>query len=54
MYRDSPKGLCKMYYYNVVYGFINYVLSNQRNISGYGIRCPCKKYKNKKFLDQEL
>ena len=37
-----------MYYCNGVQGFINYTLSNLRNISGDGIRCPCKRCKNKK------
>jgi hypothetical protein len=32
----------------LIQGFINYALSNPRNISGGGIRCPCKKCKNKK------
>ena len=35
-------------YYNGIQGFINYVLSNLRNISGCHIRCSCKKFKNKK------
>jgi len=46
MYRDSPKGCMRLI---IVMGFIiNYVLSNLRNISGGGIRCLCKKCKNKK------
>ena len=48
MYRDSLKGLCKMDYCNGVEGFINYALSNLKNISGGGTRCPCKRCKNKK------
>jgi hypothetical protein len=40
-----------MDYCNVVQGFINYALSNLKNISGEGIRCLCKKCKNKKFFD---
>jgi hypothetical protein len=50
MYRDSPERLCKMNYYNGVQGFINYTLSNPRNISGENIRCPCKSCK-KKIID---
>ena len=33
MYRDLPKGLCMMEYCNEIHGFINYILSNMRNIS---------------------
>ena len=51
MYRDSLEGLCRMNYCNEVKGFINYVLSNLRNISGGVIRCSCKSCKNKKFFD---
>jgi hypothetical protein len=40
MYRDSPKGLRKMDYCNGVHGFINYALSNLKNISGDSIRYP--------------
>ena len=36
-----------MDYCNGVRGFINYALSNPRNITGGGIRCPCKRCKNK-------
>jgi hypothetical protein len=46
--------LCMMNYCNGVEDFINYVLSNSRNISGGGIRCPCKRCKNKKFLDLDI
>ena len=49
MYRDSPQRLWRMDYCNKVQGFINYALSNPRNISEGGIRCPCKKCKNKKI-----
>jgi hypothetical protein len=38
-----------MDYCNGVEGFINYALSNPTNINEGGIRCPCKKYKNKDF-----
>jgi len=51
MYRDSLEGLRKMNYYNEVQSYINYILSNPRNISGNGVRCPCKRYMNKNFLD---
>ena len=37
-----------MNYCNEIQGFINYAISNSRNISGGGIRCPCKRCKNKK------
>jgi hypothetical protein len=43
-----------MDYYNRIKGFINYALSNLRNISGGNIRCPCKSCKNKKFLDPDI
>jgi len=48
MYQDSPKRLRMMDYCNWIEGFINYVLSNPRNISGDGIRYPYKGCKNKK------
>jgi len=35
--------------WRIVYdGLDSYTLSNMRNISGGGIRCPCKRCKNKK------
>jgi len=37
MYRDSLQGLRRMDYHNEVQSFINYALSNSRNISGDGI-----------------
>ena len=40
-----------MDYYNQVETFINNAPSNSRNVSGGGIRYPCKERKNKKFLD---
>jgi hypothetical protein len=43
-----------MDYYNGIEGFINYTLSNLRNISESGIRCPCKRCNNKKFLDLDV
>jgi hypothetical protein len=49
MYQDSPKALHMMNYCNGIEGFINYTLSNPINFSGGGIRCSCKKCKNKKI-----
>jgi hypothetical protein len=43
-----------MDYCNEVQGFINYTISNPRDISGSGIRCSCKRCKNKKFLDPDV
>ena len=40
-----------MDYCNGIQCFIIYALSNLRNTSEDDIRCPCKRYKNKKFLD---
>ena len=40
-----------MDYCNGVKGFINYTLFNSINISGGGIRYPCKRCKNTKFCD---
>ena len=54
MYRDSPQGLRRMNYCNEVQSFINYATSIPINISGSGIRCPCKRCKNKKFLDPDV
>jgi len=48
MYRVSPEGLYRMNYCNEVQGFINYILSNHKNISGGSIRYPYKMCKNKK------
>jgi hypothetical protein len=39
---------------NRVKGFINYTLSNSKNIYRSGIGCPCKRRKNKKFLDLDV
>jgi len=50
MYQDSPQGLRRMNYYNGVQGFINFTTSIPRNFTDDGIRCPCSKCKNKKFL----
>ena len=54
MHQDSPQGLRMMDYCNGVLGFINYIISNPRNISGGSIRCSYKRYKNKKFLDPDV
>jgi hypothetical protein len=54
MYQVSLEGLHKMNYYNGVEGFINYTLSNPKNISGDNIRCPCERCKNKKFFDPNV
>ena len=43
-----------MNYCNGVEGFINYTLSNPRNFSEDGIGCPCKRCKNKKFMDLDV
>ena len=47
MHRDSPEGLRLMNYYNEIEGFINYTLSNIRNISVCGIRCVKTIHKEK-------
>jgi len=47
MYQDSLEGLHIMDYCNEIEGFINYILSNPRNISGDDIECPYKRCKNK-------
>jgi len=54
IYRDSPQELRTIDYCNEVQSFINYALSNSRNISGGGIRCPCKRSKNKKSLNTDI
>jgi hypothetical protein len=43
-----------MDYCNRIKSFINYALSNLRNISGCNIRCPFKRCKNKKILDSNV
>jgi hypothetical protein len=50
IYWVSPKEFHGIGYCNVVKGFINYVLSNLKNISVDSIRCSCKRCK-KKFLN---
>ena len=54
MYRDSSYELRMMDYCNGVQSFINYEQSNSRNISGGDIKCPCKRCKNKTFLDPDV
>jgi len=54
MYRDSPQGLRRMDYCNGVQGFINFAISIPMNFTDGGIRCPCRKCKNKKFLHQDV
>jgi len=54
MYQDSPQGLWRMDYCNGVQSFINFATSIMRNISGGGIRCLCRRYKNKKFLHPDV
>jgi hypothetical protein len=43
-----------MDYCNGVQGFINFTTSIPRNFSDGGIRCPCRKCKNLKFLHQDV
>jgi len=54
MYRDSPQGLRRMDYCNGVQGFINFTTSIPRNFTDGGIRWPCKKCKNLKFMHQDV
>jgi len=54
MYRDSPQGLWRIDYCNRVQGFINFTTSILRNFTGGGIRCPCKKCQNKKYLHPDV
>ena len=50
MYQDSPQGLQMMDYCNGVQVFINFATSIPRNFTVGGIRCPCRKCQNKKYL----
>jgi len=43
-----------MDYCNGVQGFINFTTSISRNFTHSGIRCPCRKCKNLKFLHQDI
>jgi hypothetical protein len=54
MYRDSPQGLRMMDYCNGVQVFINFATSILRNFSGGGIRCLCRKCKNKKYMHPDV
>jgi hypothetical protein len=54
IFKVSSKRLQRMKYCNRIKGFINYTLSNPRNISRNGIRCPWKRCKNKKFIDPDV
>ena len=54
MYRDSPQELRKMDYCNRVQGFINFATSISRNFTEDGIKCPCKKCENKKYLHLDV
>ena len=49
-----PKGLHMTDYCNGVKDFINYALSNIKNINGDGIRCLYKRYKNKKNFNPNV
>ena len=53
MYRDLPERLCKINYCNGVQGFINYKLSNVRNISVENIIYPCKSYKKYIYINSD-
>ena len=46
--------LCRMNYCNELQGSINYVISNSRNTSRGCIKCPCKKYRNKMFINPDV
>jgi len=54
MYRDSPQGLRMMDYCNGVQGFFNFTTSIPRNFTRGGIRCPCRKCLNKKYLHLDV
>ncbi|KAL9403258.1 hypothetical protein Peur_000230 [Populus x canadensis] len=54
MYRDSPHGLRRMDYCNGVQGFLNFATSIPKNFTGGGIRCPCRKCENKKYLHPDV
>jgi len=54
MYRDSPQELRRMDYCNGVQVFINFTTSIPRNFTRSGIRCPCRKCKNKKYLHSDV
>ena len=54
MYQVSLEELCIMDYCNGIESFINYALSNLKNISRSSIRCLYKRCKNKKFLNPDI
>jgi len=54
IYRDSPQGLRRMDYCNGVQGFINFATSIPKNFTGGGIRCPCRKCQNKKYMHPDV
>jgi hypothetical protein len=43
-----------MNYCNGIQGFIKYATSIPRNISGGGIRYPCRRCQNNKFLNPDV
>jgi ferredoxin-thioredoxin reductase catalytic subunit len=54
MYQDSPQRLWRMDYCNEVQGFINFATSIPRNFTRGSIRCPCRKYQNKKYMHSDV
>jgi len=54
MYRDSPQGLRRMDCCNGVQGFINFVISIPKNFTEGGVSWPCRKCKNKNFLQPDV
>jgi hypothetical protein len=54
MYQDSLQEFQRMDYCKGVQRFINYATSIPINISGDGIRCPCKRCKNKKLFHLDV
>ena len=54
MYRDSPQGLRSMDYYNGVQGFFNFATSIPKIFTGGGIRYPCRKCQNKRYLHPDI
>jgi len=54
MYRDSPQELRRIDYCNGVQGFINFATSIPRNFTRDGIKCPCRKCQNKKYLHPDV
>jgi hypothetical protein len=54
MYIDSPEGLYRKDYSRRVEGFIDFSVSNMKNISEGKIKCLYVKCKNKKFLQSDV